>query len=91
MTTAEFWDLTPRETAAVLDAAVWRWKQEEQRMLSLAWHVAALTRARRMPSLDRLLRPPSKARDIPIEERRVEFEQMKRIVGETKRWQTKRR
>jgi hypothetical protein len=71
----------------VLEVAGWRMEQEQRRMLSLAWHVAALERSRRLPSLAHLLRPPSKVKDMPIEERRAEFEEMQEIVSRT--WRQK--
>lgn len=73
-----FWEMTPRETIAALDAAAWRMRQEQTQMLSLAWHTAALMRAKRMPALSqmvaRLKRP---RRNEPIERRREEFEELK--------------
>lgn len=89
LTVAEFWDLTPRETERVLDAAAWRREQAHRRDLSLAWHTAALMRTRRLPSLAHLLRPPSQVANVPIEERRKEFEEMQAIVKKT--WRPKRR
>jgi len=60
-----------------LKAAAWQTEQEQRQLLFLAWHVAALGRVKRLPSLRSLLRPRSKARDIPIEERRREFAELK--------------
>lgn len=48
-------------------------------MLALAWHVAALQRQKRLQSLRSLLRPRSKARDVPISERRKEFAELKAV------------
>jgi hypothetical protein len=46
--------------------------------LSLAWHTAALTHARRMPPLARLLNQLKKpTTPEPLEKRREEFEEMK--------------
>jgi hypothetical protein len=81
--------MTPRETADAIEAAAWRMEQEQARMLSLAWHVAALMRSRRLPSLAHLLRPPSQVKDVPLEERRKEFEDMQAIVSRT--WRRKPR
>ena len=78
ITVAEFWDMTPRETIAALDAAAWRIRQEQMRMLSLAWHMAALMRTRKMPPLARLLGHLQKPRkNEPIEKRREEFEELR--------------
>ncbi len=78
----EFWALTPRETLATLEATVWRAEQRAAGDLSHAWHIAALTRIKRMPTLKRLLMPfmPSKAKLQPIEERRREFLEMRAKV-----------
>ena len=38
-----------------IEARAWRAEQEQQRDLWLAWHMAALSRAKRLPSLARLL------------------------------------
>ena len=74
----EYWDMTPRETIAALDAAAWRIRQEQMQSLSLAWHTAALTRARKLPPLARLLSHLKKpVRNEPIEKRREEFEELK--------------
>ena len=80
LTVGEFWALTPRETLVAMEAAVWRGKQTQVRELSLAWHIAALTRNKRMPGLRKLLAPllpASKAKKQPIEKRREEFDELK--------------
>jgi hypothetical protein len=60
-----------------MEAAVWRMKQEQARALSLAWHIAALQRQKKMPSLARLLAALKPREDVPIQERRKEFEELK--------------
>ncbi len=82
MTVREFWELTPRETFAALDAAAWRIKRDDKQMASLAWHTATLTRARRLPTLAQMLARVESAwrktrTDAPMEERREEFEELK--------------
>jgi len=52
----EFWDMTTAETLAALEAAAKRTELEQQRLAWLAWHIAALQRAKRIPDLNRLLR-----------------------------------
>ena len=74
---SEFWDLTPRETMAAIEAATWRVQNEQARMISLAWHTAALTRAKRLPPLAMLLARLKPRKNVPIEKRRDEFEEMK--------------
>jgi len=51
--------MTPRETALAFEAAAWRYERERQRAAWLAWHIAALGRAKRLPSLRRLMRMPA--------------------------------
>ena len=63
----EFWSLTPRETYMVLEAATWRLEREHRRDAWLAWHIAALSRAKRLPPLQRLI-APGKARALQGEE-----------------------
>jgi len=79
--------MTPRETILAFEAAAWRMRQEQARLVSLAWHVAALSHARRLPPLTRLLNQILKpVQDEPIEKRREEFEEMqRRMVQAVKR------
>lgn len=79
LSTLEFWDLTPRETVMACQAAMWRMEQAQEQALSLAWHMAALTRAKRIPPLARLLARLRRASEPepPIEDRRAEFEELK--------------
>jgi len=77
VTALEFWDLTPRETMAAIEAAAWRMQQEQALTVSLAWHTAALTRAKRLPPLSQLLAKLKPRKNIPLEQRREEFEDLK--------------
>lgn len=54
-------------------------------MISLAWHINALDRQKRLPSLESLLKKikPSEESKRPLEERRRDFEELK----EKSRWQ----
>jgi hypothetical protein len=70
--------MTPREVVLWMEATAWRAEQEQQRMLSLAWYVAALQRAKTLPPLRRLLRPRQAAKQVPIGERRKEFAELKK-------------
>lgn len=72
----EFWDLTPGETVALVRA---RLRRERERDLWLAWHIAALGRVKKFPSLKRLLRP-AKAHGLTPDQaaqRQAEFEELK--------------
>jgi hypothetical protein len=71
----EFWALTPREVYAAIEAAGWRLEQEHRRAGWLAWHVAALSRAKRLPALARMM-GGGKAKALTSEEletRRQEY------------------
>lgn len=85
MTVVEFWDLTPRETMMTCQAAAWRMEQAHELALSLAWHAEALTRAKRIPPLQRLLarlrRASAPEPDLDLEERAAEFEELKRRMN----------
>lgn len=72
--------MTPREVALALEAAAWQAQREQEKMLALAWHVAALQRAKPLPSLRSLLRPRQAKKRVPVSERRREFAELKEIV-----------
>lgn len=67
LTVEAFLSLTPRETALTFEAAAKRMERERQRDAWLAWHVAALVRAKRFPPLKRVL-GLDKARPLEGEE-----------------------
>ena len=50
--------MTPHETHFVMEAAAWQAERQAQKDVALAWHIAALSRTQRMPSLKHLLQPP---------------------------------
>jgi hypothetical protein len=52
---AAVWPLTLRELYAVARGVRQRERLADRRALGLAWHTAALTRAKTMPSLERLI------------------------------------
>lgn len=73
----EFWDLTPHETYLAIEAALWRDQQRQRQDIVLAWRTAALTRAKKMPSLAQLLAGPAKPlTGQDLERRRREFKEM---------------
>lgn len=51
----EFWSQTPRTLALVLKAHADLRKEDRRQKLSLAWHIAKLSRAERVPTLKQLL------------------------------------
>jgi len=61
-----------------IDASIWRDEVAQKRDLTLAWQTAALTRARRLPSLKQLLsiKPARPLHGDELEKRRREFKEM---------------
>jgi hypothetical protein len=83
---SEFWDMTPCETVLAIEAAAWRLEQDERGRLRLAWHVAALSRAKRLPPLAQLMAPQKQSRTLSGEEleaRRREFAEMRSVWERT--------
>ena len=74
----DFLDMTPAETFMMIDAIIWRDEVQQKRDLTLAWQTAALTRAKRMPSLKQLLntKPARPLHGAELEKRRREFKEM---------------
>lgn len=65
------------------EAHAWRQEQEWQRDVALAWHVAAFTRAKRLPGLKELLNPCETKQLTPEEQakRAAEFERLNARMG----------
>lgn len=61
-----------------IEASIWREEIQQKRDLVLAWQTAALTRAKRMPSLKQLLntKPAKPLHGEELEKRRKEFKEM---------------
>lgn len=51
---SQFWQLTPRLVFLTIEAAARRLEREHNDRAWLAWHVAALTRVKKMPKLQSL-------------------------------------
>ena len=80
---AEFWDLTPKELRLYFEADAWRQTQQLRRDATLAWHVAALSRMKRLPPLRQML-PAGEAKPLRGEElkrRRAEHEDIVKRLG----------
>lgn len=60
MASERFWSLTYAEFVAEYDGWVGRTKEKYKEMLWSAWHVAALSRQRKLPDLKTLLRDDDK-------------------------------
>ncbi len=52
---SEFLDLTPREFWMAMRASQWRIDRQRREAAWIAWHTAALMRARKLPTLSRFL------------------------------------
>ena len=73
-----FWELTPAEVLAEIEATLWREERQRQHEMSLAWHTAALTKSKRMPALKALMGSGETKPLTPEEEqqRAAEHEEM---------------
>ena len=71
----DLWDLTPYELHRRMTG--WKRRQEASRMLAIyeAWHAAALSRAKRMPSLEHLLKP-GKSRRLKAKEAKAKHREL---------------
>lgn len=78
----EFGELTPGEYLAMLKGYKWRMEQETRERVELAWMVAMLSRQRKVPPLERLLKPQGVKQALKtVEERRQEYEELKERLG----------
>lgn len=59
---ARFWVITPREVDREMLGVRHRLEREANERLSLAWHIVALDRARKLPKLEALLVRPGQRR-----------------------------
>lgn len=58
--------------------AAWRWQQDQKRDAWLAWHIAALSRGKKLPSLARVMpKPPARTlKGAELRERQAEFAEL---------------
>jgi len=82
----EFWDLTPAETYAAIEASIWRITQSQRRELAQAWRIAAFSRAKRLPPLNQVLNtgPAKPLKGAERLKRRKEFADMQAAIDPTK-------
>lgn len=52
---SQFWSLTPHEISVIMDGAVSRLRRERSELAWLAWHIEALARTKKLPTLESLL------------------------------------
>ena len=57
MSLSEYWESDPRETLTFIRARVWAADRAYRDGLSIAWHCAALYRAKEMPKLAKIMPP----------------------------------
>jgi hypothetical protein len=69
LATDAFWNTTPRELQLLTKAY---WKRTQREGLFVAWHVAALSRAQRLPSLESVLADPLTEEELRIEKEEAE-------------------
>lgn len=74
--------MTPQETKMVIEASSWNFDQDQKQLAWLAWHVAALSRSKRLPALNRLLSKgeSKKLSGKELQDRREEFKKLKERV-----------
>ncbi len=83
LSVAEFWDLTPKELRLYFEADAWRQTQQLRRDATMAWHIAALGRMKRLPPLRQIL-PAEAAKPLQgeeLERRRAEHEDIVKRLG----------
>lgn len=78
--------MTLRETYMAIEAALWRDERRQKQDIVLAWRVAALTRAKRLPPLKQLLSTKAARRlsGSELEKRRSEFKTMAAAIKNIK-------
>ena len=82
MCPAKLGELTPGEYLAMLNGYKWRREQESKDRIELAWMIAILSRQRKVPPLERLLKPDGAQQAIKTtDERRQEYEDLKERLG----------
>lgn len=59
---ARFWDITPKEIDREMRGAMQRMEREADERMSLAWHIVALDRTKKLPKLETLMISGSRRR-----------------------------
>ena len=79
ITIEQYWEMTPKEVYQVIRAVSWRMAEDQKDLAWLAWHFAALSRAKRLPPLSALLssNKTKKLHGDELEKRRKEFADLK--------------
>jgi len=58
---ARFWAITPAEAAREMRGRASVRRHEQQQIAWLAWHIEALSRCKKMPNLNEMMHPSSRA------------------------------
>jgi len=79
-----FWSLTRPELLAAIRGHARRMQRSHEAALVVAYQQAALTRAKRMPPVQRLLAPARTRKDTPaeMERRAAEHAEIERLIGD---------
>ena len=75
--------MTPKETFEYIEAFTWRMDQEQRERIWTVWHIAAFTRAKRLPAYETLIQPKD-GKQLSEEEKRIrqeEFEELRKRMG----------
>lgn len=68
---ARFWVLTMREVDREMRGASRRLERENNERMSLAWHIVALDRSKKLPKIETLMRNSGKPRKPQTEEEKL--------------------
>lgn len=61
---SEFWNMTPWQLRVITQASIDKAKNAQELMTWQAWHIAALQRAKKMPSLREMLGKKEPKKDL---------------------------
>ena len=80
MAAEQFWDSTLQEIYATIQAFTWNVERQNKSDAWLAWHIAALSRAKRLPPLKRFLKgKPGESKRLEgkeLDQRRLEHQEI---------------
>ena len=78
--------MTPSETFMTMEAIGKQKDRERRDLLSIAWHIAAFSRAKKLPDLKTIIKPQKARRlsDTEKAKRQAEFEELKERMNATR-------
>jgi hypothetical protein len=89
VTPEAFWNLTHRETYAVIAGDAIRRRRDRQAIMWGAWHGAAFERSKRMPDLRAILRKMEPMREMTNREMRASIMGIAQAMGATVEYRKK--